>query len=220
MKKIFIVSLILLFACSNQDEEQMIVKEETKQPIDDLLDQEVVQETPQEKENLDVEFVLEDEIITLNTKNITILGAYLSTVNNRKKAISNMKLEKLDLNRLYLLSFNCSQNTCSYLLLDRNEPNRSFLVDDLIHLKEMIPSPDQSKLLFIIDNYKTDSWKVFNLEDWTTIKFEPPPPEEIRIQTATWLDEETINIEYQQSPDNTVQEMTITTQQEQLFEED
>ncbi len=196
----------------------MITKEDPEQPIDELLDQETVQETPQEKESLEVEFVLEDEIITLNTKNITILGAYLNTVNNRKEAISNMKLEKLDIDRLYLLSFNCTPATCSYLLLDRNEPNRSFLVDDLINLKEVIPSPDQSMLLFIINEFQADTWKVFNLEEWTTTKFDPPPPEEIRIQMATWLDEESINIEYQQFPDNIVQEMTISKPQEQLFD--
>ncbi|SFM01440.1 hypothetical protein SAMN04487943_106192 [Gracilibacillus orientalis] len=216
MKKIVLVSLMLLIACSNQDNEPMITKEDPEQPIDELLDQEAVQETSQETENPEVEFVLKDEIITLNTENITILGAYLNTVNNRNRAISNMKLDKLELDRLYLLSFNCSSSTCSYLLLDRNEPNRSFLVDDLINLKDVILSPDQSKLLFIINESQTDSWKVFNIEEWATVQFEPSPPEKISIQTANWHDEESFTIEYQQLPDNTAQEMIIKEQQEQL----
>ncbi|WP_208589415.1 hypothetical protein [Gracilibacillus suaedae] len=211
MKIAVIISLILLIACSNQESEPMITKEEPDQPIDELLDHE---ETPQEKESPEVEFVLEDEIITLNTENITILGAYLNTVDDRDRAIANMNLEKLDLDRLYLLSFNCSSTTCSYLLLDRNEPNRSFLVDDLVHLKEVILSPDQSKLLFILNEFQVDTWRVFNLEDWTTVKFEPTPPEAIHIQTAEWLDEESITIKYQQLPDDTEQEMIITDKQE------
>ncbi len=209
---------MLLIACSNQDNEPMITKEDPEQPIDELLDEEAVQETSQEKENPEVEFVLKDEIITLNTENITILGAYLNTVNNRNRAISNMKLDKLELDRLYLLSFNCSSSTCSYLLLDRNEPNRSFLVDDLINLKDVILSPDQSKLLFIINESQTDSWKVFNIEEWATVQFKPSPPEKISIQTANWHDEESFTIEYQQLPDNTAQEMIIKEQQEQLHD--
>ncbi|WP_018932840.1 hypothetical protein [Gracilibacillus lacisalsi] len=216
MKKIIIVSLILLIGCSNQESEPMITKEDPDQPIDELLDQE---EIPQEKEDPEVEFILEDEIITLNTDNITILGAYLNTVENRDRAIANMKLEKLELDRLYLLSFNCSSTTCSYLLLDRNEPNRSFLIDDLIYLKEVIPSPDQSNLVFILDELQGDTWKVFNLEAWDTVKFEPPPPaEDINIQSAEWLDEESIIIKYQQLPDDNEQEMIITEKQEQLFD--
>ncbi|MFD2658176.1 hypothetical protein [Gracilibacillus thailandensis] len=216
MKKIIIISLILLIGCSNKESEPMITKEDPDQPIDELLDQE---EIPQEKEDPEVEFILEDEIITLNTDNITILGAYLNTVENRDRAIANMKLEKLELDRLYLLSFNCSSTTCSYLLLDRNEPNRSFLVDDLVYLKEAIPSPDQSNLVFILDTSQGDTWKVFNLEDWNTVKFEPPPPsEDINIQSAEWLDEESIIINYQQISNNKEQEMIITEKQEQLFD--
>ncbi|MGN8645185.1 hypothetical protein ACTNEO_03705 [Gracilibacillus sp. HCP3S3_G5_1] len=217
MKKIMIASLLFLLACSNQNTEPMITKEDPEQSIDELLDQKEVQETPQEKENLEVEFLLEDEIITLNTKNITILGAYLNTVKNRDEAISNMELEKLDLDNLYLLSFNCVQTNCSYLLLDRKEPNRSFLIDDLIHIKEVIPSHDQSKLFFILEEFKADSWKVFDLNEWTTMKFEPPPPNNIRIQSADWFDEESITINYQQLSDNIVQEVIISEKQEQLF---
>ncbi len=198
----------------------MITKEEPHEPVEEMLEKEEVSETPQEKQNFEIEFVLEDEIITLNTKNITILDAYLKTVKNKQKSISNMELEKLDMDSLYLLAFNCSENTCSYLLLDRNEPNRSFLIDDLVNIKEVSYSPKQSKLLFIIETYHTDTYKIFDLDDWTPKSYEPKLSEEyIRIDNKIWVDEETVKLEYQHLSDSsTNHEMTLKQSKEQLFE--
>ncbi|SHM89102.1 hypothetical protein [Gracilibacillus kekensis] len=219
MKKLLCLLLLFLIACSNHESEPMITKEEPQEPVEELLEKEEITDIPQEKQNLEIEFILKDEIITLNTKNITILGSFLKTVKNKQSAIANMELKKLELDRLYLLSFNCSEDTCSYLLLDRNEPNRSFLIDDLAYIKEINYSPEESKLLFIIETYHTDTYKVFHLEDWTPKSYEPKLPEEnIRIENAMWLDEETIKLEYLLRSDNTSHEMTLRQSQKALFD--
>ncbi len=206
-----------MVACSNQKSDPMITKEETQEPVRELLAKEEVQETPQAKQNLEIEFVLEDEIITLNTSNITILGAFLNTVTNKEVAISNMDLVKLEMEKLYLLTFNCSENNCSYLLLDRSEPNRSFLLDDLITVEEIIPSPDQSKLLFVINSYRNRTYKVFQLEDWKTVQYDHGLPDEnISFDHVSWKDNKSIKMEY--VSENNSNEIILQEKEEQLFE--
>lgn len=198
----------------------MITKEAPLEAPQELVKtEEMEEESLQNNETLEIEFTSENELITINTANINILNSYLNTFINKEKAVSNMELTKLDIAKLYLLSFNCNETTCSYLLLDRKEPNRSFLVDDLIHIKEALPSPDQSKLLFIIANFdSTETFKVFEQNEWTLLNFELPPSEEtITINEATWIDEQTIKLQYQEPTDNSIHEITLKQKKEELF---
>lgn len=208
MKKIIFFIFIVLVACSNEEEEPMLTKGEPEQESI----QEEISEKPVEKENLNIEFSLEEEIITLNTENIPILENYLDTVPKTDVAIEKMELTKLEPERLYLLTFNCQEKTCSNLLLDRNTPNRSFLIDDLVHIKDTIPSTDNSKLLIILEEKQVDRFMVFNLADWTPTKFTTSVTmsDDIRITSGEWIEEETIHLEYTVIADNTVNEIELT----------
>ena len=208
MKKIIFFIFIVLVACSNEEEEPMLTKGEPEQESI----QEEISEKPVEKENLNIEFSLEEEIITLNTENIPILENYLDTVPKTDVAIEKMELTKLEPERLYLLTFNCQEKTCSNLLLDRNTPNRSFLIDDLVHIKDTIPSTDNSKLLIILEEKQVDRFMVFNLADWTPTKFTTSVTmsDDIRITSGEWIEEETIHLEYTVIADDTVNEIELT----------
>jgi len=208
VKKIIFFIFIVLVACSNEEEEPMLTKGEPEQESI----QEEISEKPVEKENLNIEFSLEEEIITLNTENIPILENYLDTVPKTDVAIEKMELTKLEPERLYLLTFNCQEKTCSNLLLDRNTPNRSFLIDDLVHIKDTIPSTDNSKLLIILEEKQVDRFMVFNLADWTPTKFTTSVTmsDDIRITSGEWIEEETIHLEYTVIADDTVNEIELT----------
>ncbi|WP_130859791.1 hypothetical protein [Gracilibacillus phocaeensis] len=192
---IWIFLLLMLCACDNDQEDLMITKET------DAMSNETVEQPPEQAEPIEeqheIEFALDDEVIVLNTNNITILKSFLATTNDREQAVANMKLEKLMLEKLYLLSFNCQDEKCSFLLLDRKEPNRSLLLDDMVKLKEIIPSPEETQLFILFEHKNKDVWKVFQLEDWEMAPFQAEAElEDLRVIEANWQDEQNIHIQY------------------------
>lgn len=200
----------------------------TKEPESTLPQQTTENEEKPERESpvesREIEFVLDDETIMLNPDNITILKSFLETATNREQAIDSMKLEKLTLEKLYLLAFNCKNETCSYLLLDRNEPNRSLLLDDMVTVKEVLPSTEKTKLLFLFENDHKNTWKILQLDQWGNTQFvlEEPLPEkeaeDLHIISGNWIDDTTVHIEYQLEADSTIYEGHLIENTESLFD--
>ncbi|WP_163536652.1 hypothetical protein [Gracilibacillus sp. YIM 98692] len=215
MKNSIIICLFLiLFACSKQEEEPLVVKEEPEEPIEDLIEKEELTEKPIENENFELKFLLEDEVISLNTENISILKSYLSTFDdaNRKQVIEQMELKKLPLNHLYLLSFSCQSETCSYLLLDRGNPNRSFLLDDFVYIKDITVAPDKNSLIFVMEQLDTDYMVSFYLPEWKTIPLQPSVKltQHKRVKSLSWIDNDTIQAEVQIIADNNRQQLEFS----------
>ncbi|UOQ85420.1 hypothetical protein [Gracilibacillus salinarum] len=200
---ITILLLLFLLSCShNETNETMITNDKEMENTEQSFTEETnIENTPAEEENRELEFVLEQETVTLNTENIPILKEYLSVMPYQQQDVADMALQKLEIEGLYLLSFNCNDTTCSYLLLDRNEPNRSFLLDDLVLIEEILPSPEQNHFLFLFKQSDTEQYTVFNIEDWKVLDPQPKLTETKEITEAAWLDEETFDIFYH-TPEN------------------
>lgn len=196
----FLLILVVLAACNSEEEKTMLTKEEPQE-----IKIEETESDPIEKKELEVEFTLEDEIITLNAKNIPILDAYLETVQHKEATIKKMDLSKLDPESLYLLSFNCEQATCSYLLLDRDKPNRSYLIDDFVGMKDIVASSDLNKLVIILETNDTDMFQIFDLENWEPIILytNKIKHDKIRILSSLWQNEHTVQMTYLDTLENT-----------------
>ncbi|UOQ48027.1 hypothetical protein MUN88_18535 [Gracilibacillus caseinilyticus] len=211
--KNLITTLFLLFliACSQQDtDETMITNEEMENSELPLTEEVNIENTLAEEENHKLEFVLDRETVTLNTENIPILKEFLSVISDHQQALADMSLENLDTEGLYLLSFNCNETTCSYLLLDRNEPNRTYLLDDLVLIKEIIPSPERNHLIFLYKQYDAEYFTLFNVEDWKVLHPQPELTDIKEIIEATWQDDETIDITYHINDNQEAHQQTIS----------
>ncbi|ALX47308.1 hypothetical protein [Lentibacillus amyloliquefaciens] len=151
-KKAFVfIALMFLMACN---EEPVIVKSDSP-PEDSTQEPEIVEQEIEDGDEKEVdefiEFALPEEKVMVNLKMVPILNSYLQAVQMREEAIEQMTLlpiQAADRN-LYLLEFSCHESTsCSYLLLDRTEENRTYLIADLATLVQKTMSPDEKKMLF------------------------------------------------------------------------
>ncbi|CQR47855.1 hypothetical protein BN1058_02186 [Paraliobacillus sp. PM-2] len=184
MKKILyhliLINLIVIFTGCSSNEKPVIVQEEmngTEQESAKLIEES--NEKDSEEPQMMIEFMLEEEQLTINLDKIPILKNYLSQIENRKDAIDQMKINKLDIEStesIYLLGFAGSENMYSYLLLDPTDAGRSFLLTDRAKFLKISQSPDNKKLLFYFERtVKNQPWKtnkivVLDLLNWESNK--------------------------------------------------
>ncbi len=136
-----------------------------------------------------IHFLIEDEVVTINTENIPILYSLLSTSQNIHLTKNKMSLQKVEPLDTYLLSFNC-QKSCSYMIINMTKDMESMLLADYVKFKKYYVSPNRDKVLFVFHQKGYDKTIVFDLNEWKQIKYttlqEVTDP--LNIQDIQWLD--------------------------------
>lgn len=166
----------MIFAGCSSDSDPAIVKEEMTSPVEEGAT--LVEETDKkdtEETQMMIEFMLEEEQLTINLNKIPILKNYLAQIDDRKKEIDQMEINKLDIQStesIYLLGFAKSNDLYSYLLLNPTDDGHSFLLADRAKLIKVLQSPDHNKLMFQFEREVNDQpWKlnkimVLDLQSW------------------------------------------------------
>ncbi|KAB8138587.1 hypothetical protein F9U64_02935 [Gracilibacillus oryzae] len=221
-KGLTILLLIFFVGCSNKDITANIT-DDTEEETNDIIAT-TTDNTPVKKEPLPddktIDLSVDNEIIEIDTEEIPILSYFLSTFENKQIGINTMTLEELEIENLYLLSFNCNINNCSYLLLDQNNPKRSMLLNDFVHLKSIVPSPSEEDFLIIFEHRHSDEMVIFNLDKWRKKNFEQNLKEfgEIRLSNPEWINQNEFSVDILQSEANNMQKVTFTKAEEEIIE--
>lgn len=191
---LFLLMLILLSSCSKQ---QPIIIQEEVESDNDELSIDLVEEGHDNEEEEPLQFLeltINDQLITLSIDQIPILSNYLAQHANRNQAIQDMKLIKIlpdDYDSLFLLSFACEDQSCSYLFLN-TELLQSQLLADQANLVKVEPSPDLSKVLFIFERNLADKpWNlskliVYDIENWDEVTLTEDQTEKISLHAFRW----------------------------------
>ncbi|WP_182199894.1 hypothetical protein [Paraliobacillus salinarum] len=221
-----ILSLSMIFAACSSDSDPAIVKEEMTSPVEEGAT--LVEETDKkdtEETQMTIEFMLEEEQLTINLNKIPILKNYLAQISDRKKEIEQMEINKLDIQStesIYLLGFAKANDLYSYLLLDPTDEGHSFLLTDRAKFIEVLPSPDKNKLMFYFERTVNDKpWNlnkimVLDLQSWGNKKL--TYQEEVidvdlsqfntPISSVDWIDDTTIQASIPNVEQPTEQELT------------
>ncbi len=179
LKFIIPIILFIITGCSSNDNPAIVKEEITgdKEKKSVTLVEETREEDPESKQ-MKIEFTLETEQLIIDLNQTPILKSYLSQINNKKKVIEQMTINKLDIatsKSLYILAFAESEGMHSYLLLDPDGEGRSYLLTDQANFLEIKQSPDGSKLLFNFERATEDqTWKtnkliIMDLKKWQSI---------------------------------------------------
>ena len=216
MKK-WLVVLILLLLTACTDDEPAIVKTESA-PEDPGGEPELVEQVDEKDDETEkfIEFPLPDEQIRINLKKVPILDSYLHASSDMQKAIERMKIERIPLDsaRIYLLEFSCENELCSYLLFNRDVTDATYLLADLAKSVAMLPSPDQTKMLFLFDRKGSlprplSTIIVIDLENWEHLSLKNETSGEMvlnftwPLSSVNWIDNETISAEKPAIPEPT-----------------
>lgn len=183
--------LLLMLGCSK--EPAIIVKEDIDPIEDELI--ELIEQTQDDLQTQQfLEFVLLDQQITLNLNNIPVLANYLEQHSDREKAIQEMQLTQIlsdDFDSIYLLSFACQNDACSYLLLN-TEIAESQLLADQAQVVKIEASPGLEHLLIVfkrsLPNHPWDTFKlsIYDIENWTEISLIDDDTEIMGLHRFNW----------------------------------
>lgn len=204
----FLIILPLLAACTADNEDALSKVEEVFENAPAKLEVEATDEDEAEAETLKfIEFDLEEENIQIDIKKVLILKEYLNGLKNTDDVISDMNLEKFEISdkTIFLLSFSCVDDRCSYLLFDENQDKRTYLLADMAQFSNIIPSPDKSRIAIIFnrtieDRLPVNNVVMFDLANWKTLPlYNYELPYNILnykwpIVSVDWVDEEHVSI--------------------------
>ncbi|WP_067839882.1 hypothetical protein [Amphibacillus sediminis] len=211
---ILIVSSIFLVACNSNPPiiKQEIIEPQVEESVELIEEEPDLADQDDEEDISDmqqfIEFTLTDQQISLHIDQIPILSNFLAQHSNRRAAIEDMQLTQIaeeGLDSLFILSFACSDNGCSYLLLN-TETEQSILLADDAQISQMLPSPEQNKLLIIFERYANtqaiNKMVIFDLLSWTDSQLATDNPELLPVNKfrwpiydANWLDDSTVEVE-------------------------
>ncbi|MBT2216229.1 hypothetical protein KK120_10380 [Virgibacillus dakarensis] len=202
VKKIVLLLVVLAFVTACSKHESVVVKKEAND--DPNENPELVEQNNDDDANEFIEFALPEEKVMVNLKMVPILNSYLEASANRAEAIKNMTILPIQAGNtnLYLLEFSCSNDLCSYILLDQSKDNPALLVADLARTVQSKLSPDNSKILLQFNREASlpiplTNLVVVDLVEWEQISltndlqvlaFHWP------IITAEWTDDQTITV--------------------------
>lgn len=217
---------LLLLGCS--DNPPVIVQEEINPTSDEGVtfveeDRGKDPEGPNSETQQFIEFTLTDRQISLHIDQIPILSNYLAQHTNRNQAIENMQLTQIDedeFDSLFLLSFACENNSCSYLLLN-TETEQSKLLADQAEITRIDPSTDHSKLLIKFERQAIEQpWNLnkvmlFDLDNWSEHTFTLDDSEDFifsafrsPILTVEWIDEAAFKVQIPDVSQPTIEQLT------------
>ena len=204
---ILLMILLLLTACS---ENEAIV------PIKNLTDEEEPEtlsevEAKKFEEEFDqyLEFIVDDEIVSISIEEIPILQQYLLVQNDPQQKIVEMEMNKFGEgpSSFFILRFSCYNEHCSYLILHPDSKKSAFLVADIAKFESYIYSPDKTKVAFLFNRYGENNIPyshiiVFDLNDWTPLSLENMDEEQDMlgfkwpILYFDWMDESSLTVSF------------------------
>ena len=208
MKKILTLFLLcLLVGCSKQPP---IVVQEDVEPTDETSIKFIEEVQDNDDEILQfLEFTITDRIVTLNINDIPILSNYLKQHTDKETAIQEMQLIQMmsaNFDTIFLLSFACQANSCSYLFIN-TETAESQLLADQAKVKKIEPTEDLEHLLVVfkrpLRNFPWDAHKlvVFETDGWTNVVLTEAEQELISLHgfrwpilNTTWLNDRELEI--------------------------
>ncbi|WP_051359320.1 hypothetical protein [Paucisalibacillus globulus] len=207
-KSLGVLSFLLFFVVACTNHEPAIVKVDT--PPEEVAEEPELIEEVSDNEEVDefIEFKLDEEVLRVNLKQIPILSAYLHAADDRQAVIEEMGIQHIlnkDGNIIYLLEFSCTNEECSYLLLDETSENTGLLVADLAIFEHVTISPEDSKLLLKFNRNSTHEFPLSNvvvidLEEWHVLSIENDSitnnflDYQWPILFVSWIDEESLSI--------------------------
>ncbi|MFC4404741.1 hypothetical protein [Gracilibacillus xinjiangensis] len=229
MKKMRIILLFLIFTiftgCAGNNTENQVIPTDDSEYIENNQLTESTMEINQEEEPLPVDttidFFIDNQLVTIDTENIPILNTFLNTFKNRQVGINTMSLEKLPIEDLYLLSFNCNMLNCSYMLIDHTKPNKTILLDDFVQFKDMALSPTEEELLILLERSRSDYVILFNLVDWNQEDFKPSLNDygDIRLSNPVWDNENQFTFDIVLPEDETMKQIIFRKDEKEIFED-
>ncbi|SER98162.1 hypothetical protein SAMN04487944_11468 [Gracilibacillus ureilyticus] len=223
-KTITILLLLFITGCTNADSEDNLTLPEEITGSNEVIANSI-KSVPIEEESVridtTIDFFVDNKIITIDTEKIPILENFLSTFADREDGISTMALETLHLENLYLLTFNCNIDNCSYMLIDHSATDQSRLLDDFVTLKSFLPSPSGDKLLFIFGKKEADYVTVFNLQEWKREKYEPFSlnNDNIRLSNPLWINESEFSVELSLPESEDTQQILYSKDSEEKYQD-
>lgn len=179
---LLLACLVVLTSCSAKENQAITKVEEVPEEPENQPSLIEKKEEGSNTEDQDVflEFPLEEESISINVSQISILDSYLKGSGDKNAELKNMQLKKLftlEEKSIYLLQFACRSGGCSYMLLSRGEESFSYLTADFARVKLTQLSPDKTKLLLIFSRnvihkdtqLALDKLVVIDIEEWGEI---------------------------------------------------
>lgn len=160
-KYLLFLLFIILVGCSK---EPPIIIQEFADPTDETSIDFVADEFSDVESNQFLEFTLSDQQISLNTDKIPILSSFLKSHNDRDQAVQDMQLSQIlkdKFESIFLLSFACQDNSCSYVLIN-TESGYSKLLADQARTVKINASPDESYLFIQFERQLRTNPKVTN----------------------------------------------------------
>lgn len=202
----FLIMLPLLAACTADSEDALSKVEEVLENAPAKLEVEATEEVERERIPF-IEFELEEENIVIDVRKVSILKELLNAQNNPDDAILDMNLEKFEINNetIFLLSFSCMNDRCSYLLFNEGQDKRTYLIADMAQFSHIIPSPDESRIAILFNRAIDDKLPVNNVVMFDILKWETLPLYNYEltdnilnytwpIVSVEWVDDEHVSI--------------------------
>lgn len=196
--------LVFLVACSS---DEPVIEKKDSPPKDPDESPELIEETKGDEIVKFIEFSLLDEKVKVNLNMVPILNDYIEASASPEEAIQQMDIARVQHTdkKLYILSFSCNDDLCSYIMLDRSSDNQAILLADIASLVQTTSSPDDTKLLLQFERdaslplpltelvvIDTEKWIQLDLENETNdaelLDYTWP------ILNAEWSDDEHILI--------------------------
>ncbi|WP_249869948.1 hypothetical protein [Oceanobacillus saliphilus] len=206
IKKLRVISLFLIIAGCSTSSSNVIEKVDTV-PIETEKEPALIEQHEEEEMEQYIEFFLDDEQVLVNLQMVPILKEYLSGSKHRQSAINDMKLDRLPLedHQIYLLEFSCFHDSCSYLLFNQSGNNAAYLIADLAKSKNILISPDQSKVAIQFSrngkqNLELDNIVVIDLIEWKVLSLNNETSEDNFLNYTwpyvgvQWMDDETLTV--------------------------
>lgn len=212
MRKILVLLLIcsLFSACS--DDEALVpinsIEGEAEQNTATFSEQEELEDGNEEIDNF-IEFIVDDEVVSISIKDIPILKQYLQVQKHPEEKIAEMELKNLGEGQLnfYLLRFSCIKEHCSYLLLHPDSKKSAFLLADFAKFESSQLSPDHTKVAVRFKRLNEqgiplDHIVVFDLNGWKPLSLSNMDDENGMLQytwpitSYQWIEDNMIEIRF------------------------
>lgn len=178
MRRIMALVFLTFFitACSSNNGDEAIMKA-------DYMDEDMVASAKSDEIKSEeataleyIEFNLDEEQILIDIGKIPILHEFLRIHQQPQKATQEMNLEKIELalQNIYILSFSCNNERCSYILLHEDQKKRAALVADMAQLVGSYVSPDQSKIALQFNRQSEETIPlsnlvIFDINEWQSL---------------------------------------------------
>ncbi|MFD1849221.1 hypothetical protein [Oceanobacillus bengalensis] len=208
MRKLFIlVMFVTLIAGCSDNTEPVIQKVENIGNKGDNSKPELIEEEVEDEQEIIeyIDFSVDDQLVRVNLDGIPILNNYLIGIIDKETAVEGMNLEEIEGQSIYLLEFSCQNDLCSYLIINQNEEDQSYLLTDLARYETTHFSPDGSKLAIQFSRPSSHDYPLhhiitINTETWELLDLQNETESESILQytwpyiSVEWIDDTSISV--------------------------